>query len=745
MTTPYKHPGASGTPSEEEIEAYYHSALKREKRKRILIFSLLIALALGAMFFSNLAALIPKFREKFSPTGSQLARQAPSKIAGEERDRLMASARMALDENRPTAALSPLLILLEKDPTCPEAHDLAGNAYLMRNDLSNAQAHYKRAIELKADDLEAYKKLGEIHLLTGDIESAQKAAQVLQENPRTQKDGLLLASEVYLAKKNLPDAIRTAQAAVDMSSGSKPHAKSIVYLAQLHLKNGNRTKAFEMIAGIPPGSMDADLMIRLAKFYQHSGDEAKAKNLLDQAVDRYPQNPEVRYTYGQFLSSRKAFSEAVVHFLEALRLEPDTPIIAYDLGQALLFAGKLDEAKRVIDGLLSKEPKNLLALQLKSQHEQMSGDRTAAIITLKQVIELAPDSPRPHLLLASLYWQEGLLFLAQQSALKTLALDANAHTAHLILGDVLFKRGQIEAAKDHLEALLAVQPQNFGALILIGDIYLRLNQADKAKAAYRRAMALNPQATFLKTKLAVADPAGGDRSAALAVAQENLKTNPENPEAVRTYLDLLAKNGKLDDAVSLAGQWIKQKPEDGQLHFTLADLLILKGRPEDAVSHFKKALGQNPQDVNLVLNIGARLELNKLYDVAENIYRGLLDRLPGNILVSNQLAWLYIEEMNAPNKADDLIYFLKTVDAEPGIKDTIGWYYFKKGDLMNAEHHLRDALVLEPKSEVVLGHLARTLLAQKNDTALKEAAEIIQGLPEGILRSELEQKLPKRP
>jgi len=145
--------------------------------------------------------------------------------------------------------------------------------------------------------------------------------------------------------------------------------------------------------------------------------------------------------------------------------------------------------------------------------------------------------------------------------------------------------------------------------------------------------------------------------------------------------------------------------------------------------------------VNLVLNVGARLELKKFHKVAEKVYRDLLDRLPKNILVSNQLAWLYIEEMNEPQKADDLIGYLKTVNQEPGIQDTIGWYYYKTGELKSAEHHLRGALKLEPQSGFVLAHLARTLLAQKSNPAARtEAEEIIQGLPPGEIRSDLEQR-----
>jgi tetratricopeptide (TPR) repeat protein len=725
---------------EDGIEEYYASFYKREKRKKILIVAVAILVFLGALFFSDLADLIPKFQRKFSPTSAQLVQQTQSKTDPLQRDQMLEAARSDLNANNPTGALTRLLSLLEKEPANAEAQYLAANAYLKAGDVPSAQAHLKRTVTLQPDNFEAQKKLGEISLLMGDYSASREIAAALKKNPEMIPDGLLLESEVDLAENNLSAAVEKAEAAI-REAGRAPQRQSKVYVAELYLKKGEKEKAFDMIAGAVQGDLDADAMIRIAKFYLHAGEQSTAGRYLDQALTRHPENPEVRYTYGQYLSGLGKYKEAVPHFRQALEIKGNIPIIAYDLAQALLYGGELQQAKRFIDDILFKEPENLLALQLKTQYEQMFGDRAAAINTLRKVIELAPDSPRPHLLIASLYWQEGLLFMAQQSALKTLELDQHAHTARLILGDVLFKRGQAEPAIRHLEQLLEVQPKNVGALILIGDIYLSLGQTHKAQDAYRRAISVYPEMPSLKTKLAALGETGGKPGAALSEARDILKKRPEDREAVRTCLDLLSKDGKLDEAGALARKFLNQNPGDAQFLFTLGDLLMRKGDSDAAVVQFEKALAQNPQDVNLVLNIGARLELKKLNKVAEKVYRDLLDRMPQNILVSNQLAWLYIEEMNEPQKADDLIGYLKTVNQEPGIQDTIGWYYYKTGELKSAEHHLRGALKLEPQSGFVLAHLARTLLAQKNNPAARtEAEEIIQGLPPGDIRSDLEQR-----
>jgi len=50
-------------------------------------------------------------------------------------------------------------------------------------------------------------------------------------------------------------------------------------------------------------------------------------------------------------------------------------------------------------------------------------------------------------------------------------------------------------------------------------------------------------------------------------------------------------------------------------------------------------------------------------------------------LIANQLAWLYIERMETPQKAKDLVEFLMAEKERPEVKDTIGWYYYKPGQL----------------------------------------------------------------
>jgi len=244
----------------------------------------------------------------------------------------------------------------------------------------------------------------------------------------------------------------------------------------------------------------------------------------------------------------------------------------------------------------------------------------------------------------------------------------------------------------------------------------------------------------LQTKIAWAKAKSGDLDGALAMNRQYMQQAANDDQAVSAYVNTLVLANRMNEAVDIVQKSIRKRPKAWSLRYLLGDLYVLKKDFRAAVASYRDALALNPEDVNLALNVGARYEKNALDAETEKYYLELQSKLPNNTLVANQLAWFYIERMGAPPKAKALVELLMVEKERPELKDTIGWYYYKLGEFVNAENYFREALRLAPEHHETRARLALTLFSlKKSQEAMGEAQKISTLLGPSPLKSRLDE------
>ncbi len=88
----------------------------------------------------------------------------------------------------------------------------------------------------------------------------------------------------------------------------------------------------------------AVIFYRLGNVYRELGDDQKALESLNRALQVDPEMPEVHQSLGEVLYKMGETSEAVAHYNAALRLVPDDFQTHHNLGVALATQGKFEEA-----------------------------------------------------------------------------------------------------------------------------------------------------------------------------------------------------------------------------------------------------------------------------------------------------------------------------------------------------------------------------------------------------------------
>ena len=698
-------------------------------------FFLFLCAVVFILFFDYYWVMISRALKEPSRETEKAAGQF-LKMGEGERKAIFSQTRALLDAGRVEEARQVILNYLQRENSA-EGNYLAGLVYMSQGDVNSAYRSLKESVRLQPDYYAAQQKLAEVYVIVGDLKSAQEAATNLSKQTDHLEDGLLIQSEIALAEGNLDEALRKAESA----AGARKSAgadKTLIQLASLYAKKGNRSKAEEIVVKIDEKRLNASDLLMLSRYYQATGRSEKASALLNGALARYPNSPEVHYFYGQQLFNQGKYRESIPHYQKVYASMPHSRIASYRYGQALMASGQIKEAKEHVDTVLSRYPNDILALSLKVRYELLKGQRQDAINTLKQTTDLVPDAPRPHTLLAEIYWAEGILTVAEGHAQKALKLGEKSISPRIVLGDIFFKKGQYAKALEQYGKILERDPVNLIALSQSADAYLNMGEAKKAESLYEKIILQYPAAKVIRTKLEMVRNVPKGPAALLETAFAYYQRNPDDMRAVSGYVQTLQMNRRIPEAMEVLKKAIAKNPRNVQYPVMLGDLYLAQRNVAAAKDVFHRALQLAPNDLNLLINIGGRYERYSLDKDAEDMYLSCQRLYPGNMLIVNQLAWFYTDKRGELEKARPYIDTLRVRGEGAFEKDTVGWFYYKLGDYNSAEAFSREALQMDPDNNVIRGHFALALhqLGRKKDAAL-EAEKAARLLPPGDLKNRL--------
>jgi tetratricopeptide (TPR) repeat protein len=706
----------------------------RRRRGLIAFFTFLLFVSF-ILFFDYYWVLISRVIKHPSQAVEQAAGKF-MKVSEKERLDIFDRTRKLLDAGKVEEARQLILKYLQRESN-PEGFYLAGLVYMRQGDVQSAYRNFKEAIRLQPDYYEAQQKLAEVYVTVGDMKSAQETATILTKKSDSLADGLLIQSEIALAEGKLDEALQKVQAAVDAKKGAAPE-RSLIQLAGLYARKGDRARAEQIIATIDEKKLNATGFLSLSRYYQNTARSEKALAVMTDALMRYPDSPEVLYFYGQQLFNQGKYREAIPYFQKVYALMPQSRIASYRVGQALVASGQMKEAKKHIDDALSRQPGDILALSLKVRYELLNLQPKEAIATLKQTVALVPEAPRTHTLLAELYWSEGIMSVAESYAQKALKLGETSFSPRIVLGDIYVRKGQYGKAVEQYGKILEREPTNLVALSQSADSYLNMGDVKKAESFYERIILHYPNITMIRTKLELLRNLPKGPKGFLDTASKYYQQHPDDLRAVSGYVQALIVNNRPDEAVGILRTAMKKDPKNVQYPVMLGDLLLAQKNIPGAREAFQQALKLAPNDVNVLINIGSRYEKNSLDKEAEAIYLKAESLYPGNILIINQLAWFYTDTKGDLVKAKPFIDTLRVKGEGAYEKDTVGWFFYKAKDYSSAEAFSREALQMDPDNNVIRGHLALALFQMsKSKEALVEAERVAKVLPPGDLRNKI--------
>jgi len=248
---------------------------------------------------------------------------------------------------------------------------------------------------------------------------------------------------------------------------------------------------------------------------------------------------------GIALMDHNRVDEAIPHFERAVELAPNVPPVHRNLGRALYRQGRLDEAIEQYRHALALKPKEVeFILELGSLLEK-KGDLAGAT----ELYEGARDNVEAASALGRVLAQQGKHYEALGVFRKVLADNPDRAEVHLGMGNIYVMQGRIDEARSAYDEALRIKPDYTAARSNLGDLAMKAGDIEGAISHYEQALSKCAGPVSLLNRLAQAHAVQGDYARATGYLEKVRDLQPDNAEAHYNIACVLARQGKVDEAL----------------------------------------------------------------------------------------------------------------------------------------------------------------------------------------------------
>lgn len=234
-------------------------------------------------------------------------------------------------------------------------------------------------------------------------------------------------------------------------------------------------------------------LVQRAASLQATGQGNEAAQLLSQAVNQFPQQPEPWLQLGNLLAGAGQWATAERCYAARCRLKPPAATPLYNWGVTLTELGRLPEAVAAYERALVLQPANAAIHHALALARASQGELVAALRSLDRAVQLQPAEPAYRVERARTHVRSGRWALALQD-LDGVPATAEAYN---LRGIALKNLHRADAALAAYDEALRLQPDLAEALNNRGNLRLLARRFPAALADLDRACALRPGTDWL--------------------------------------------------------------------------------------------------------------------------------------------------------------------------------------------------------------------------------------------------------
>ena len=282
-----------------------------------------------------------------------------------------------------------------------------------------------------------------------------------------------------------------------------------------------------------------------------------------------------------------------------------------------------------------------------------------------------------------------------------------------IYGKLLGENGYSAEAQEVFEDLYLENPKNPDTVFALGLLALEQQDGELAKVYFSDLLKMGDNGRQAAYFMGLAEELNDNIDAALVWFASVPSQSPRFEAAQTRYINMLAERGEIDKA-RLHITYLRMDNPEQALQFYLFEAAFLRDndRPQAAFDLYGEALEKYPGNFELLYSRALVAEsLNRLSVVEEDLL-SILERDPDNAQALNALGYTLTDRTDRHEEA--YAYITRALELKPNdpyYLDSLGWVYYRMGDLDNAEKYLRQAIEIQDDIEFIV-HLGEVLWQQ---------------------------------
>ncbi|MEW6127157.1 MAG: tetratricopeptide repeat protein [Acidobacteriota bacterium] len=662
------------------------------KNNKCIITGSALALLLSTVPQTGFSANLNPFRTD-SRTPIQDTKQEPKTDRAAAMKKYLEAQNYEQSGNTPKA-IAAYKEAIQLDPTSADLRVALGSLYLKERNVIDAESQAREAVNVAPDNLDARKLIARIYIAQSFVgnefkkEKAQDAVKELEE----------------IAK-------RDQSAKIDFG-GERP-IPVMALIADLYWTLEDRDKAIEAIKKVSTNDTSADAIH--AQLAQWLFQENKFREAAEAAKKAYDLNPKSTQYAGLLAKSYLRLGrtqEALDIYKKALnKKDPKDPKakdddddetgmsrigispLIFDYADALVFAGKYDEAVKELEPVLKLARKDspiyLTAMRTKVDALRRSGKREEAVKTLEDTLkgqDVSDSLP--------------ILYSLAETYEEMQNFDKAVNTYEEALGAILNPDGTVSDRKE--------DKQNAGLILArIALAYRTSGKRDKAYETFERMRKVlgkdspRPDEQILDSLLDE-----GKNKEALEAANAAMTRFPNERSFKFARAQAAGKLGDIATVDSTMKSLLKNNEEDSDVYMVWASIQLEANQLKQAEETVRKAIALEAKDIRPLITLAIIQERQDKMKDAEATLRKALEIDPENATILNNLGYFLAERGDRLPEATALIQRAVNIAPTNGsFLDSLGWAFFKQGKIPEAQKHLEQAVIYSPRSSAIHDHL----------------------------------------
>jgi putative PEP-CTERM system TPR-repeat lipoprotein len=296
-------------------------------------------------------------------------------------------ARSQLAQKQYAQAKYSLEQLIEQRPDSAQAHLQLARAYAGLGERKGLRSELERAVGLAPKSFGARLALGRLLLLEGEKEAVAEQLSVLDELSPEHPDVLRLKAALARAQGDQATATELLEAVFEKS----PTTASMLSVARQQWATGEETAALELqeewVAEHPD---DLAAAMALAATNIRQGQVDRAMEQYQRILGKQEKNVAVLNNLAWLLSDREP-KKALEYAERASELAPEAELVMDTLAVVLLKNDDIARAKRTMERVLAKDPKNPAFRYHGAMIDAAAGEKVSAIQALEALLGAGSD------------------------------------------------------------------------------------------------------------------------------------------------------------------------------------------------------------------------------------------------------------------------------------------------------------------------------------------------------------------